>query len=197
VPASDRTTEPGAGAPAEHRPGRAEQLAAASKTVPDVIGPGLRVLFSGINPSLYSAAVGHHFARPGNRFWPAIYAAGFTDRLLSPFEDGQLLRYSCGVTNLVARATGGADELEAEELAEGGRLLQEKVARYGPAVLAVLGVDAYRRAFRRPSAGPGRQDTMLGAIRVWVLPNPSGRNAHYGLADLAQLYRDLRTAAGG
>ncbi len=178
-------------------PSRADLLAAAGKTVPDIIAPSLRVLFCGINPSLYSAAVGHHFARPGNRFWPVLYAAGFTDRLLSPFEDGELLRYGCGITNIVARPTAAADELGAEELAEGGRQLKAKVEGFSPLALAVLGVSAYRQAFSLPTAGIGRQDNTVGSAATWVLPSPSGRNAHYGLDDLAQLFRALRVSSEG
>lgn len=160
----------------------------------DVIGRGLRVLFCGINPSLYSAAVGHHFARPGNRFWPALYAAGFTDRLFSPFEDYRLLERGCGITNVVARATAAAAELKPEEYVEGGRELEAKVIEYAPRVLAVLGVGAYRAAFGKPDAAVGRQDERLGGALVWVLPNPSGLNAHYRLDDLARVYGELRVA---
>ena len=179
-----------------HRPTRAEVLASAGKRVPDVIAPGLRVLFCGINPSLYSAAVGHHFARPGNRFGPTLHAAGFTDRLLSPFEDDELLARGYGVTNVVERATATAAELSPAELAAGGRRLAARVRRYAPGVLAVLGISAYRAAFGRPEAalGPQPEDVDVGGSRVWVLPNPSGLNAHYQLADLARLFRALRVA---
>ncbi len=177
---------------AKARPGKAELLAAAGKTVPDVIAADLAVLFCGINPGLYSAAVGHHFARPGNRFWPAIYQAGFTPRLLAAAEDGALPRYGCGITNLVARATATASELAPAELAAGGQALAEKVARYRPRALAVLGVTAYRAAFARPQAALGPQEGRLGGALVWVLPNPSGLNAHFSLADLATLFRELR-----
>ncbi len=177
-------------------PTREDLEAAAGKRVPDVIAPGLHVLFSGINPGLYSAAVGHHFARPGNRFWPALHAAGFTDRLLSPFEDGELLRYGCGITNIVDRASAAADELSRQELAEGGGRLKFRVLQYRPAALAVLGVGAYRQAFGRPRAAVGLQPDRIGETQVWALPNPSGRTAHYQLADLAALLRELRTELG-
>jgi TDG/mug DNA glycosylase family protein len=169
--------------------------AAYGRTVPDLVRPGLAVLFCGINPSLYSAAVGHHFARPGNRFWPAVHAAGFTPRLLSPFEEAELLAAGYGVTNLVARATAAADELTADELLAGGRVLARKVRRYRPRYVAFLGIGAYRTAFGRDRAGLGPQSGQFGGAGVWVLPNPSGLNAHYQLADLARLYEGLRRAA--
>jgi TDG/mug DNA glycosylase family protein len=167
---------------------------AAGRTVPDVLAPGLEVLFCGINPGLYSAAVGHHFARPGNRFWPALHLAGFTDRLLSPFEDELALRYGVGVTNLVARPTASAHELSREELREGGRVLAGKVLRSAPGVLAVVGIGAYRTAFGQPRAATGPQDQKVGGRPVWVLPNPSGLNAHYQLPELAAHFRRLREA---
>lgn len=176
------------------KPTQAALLAAAGKTVPDLIAPDLRVLFCGINPSLYSAAVGHHFARPGNRFWPTLHAAGFTDRLLSPFEERELLARGYGITNVVARATAMASELSAEELLKGGQRLRAKVRRYRPQFVAVLGVTAYRAAFARPAAVLGRQDEQLGEALIWVLPNPSGLNAHYQLKDLAGLFAELRQA---
>ncbi len=162
--------------------------------MPDVIAPGLKVLFCGINPGLYSGAVGHHFARPGNRFWRVLHAAGFTPRLLSPFEERELLTYGYGITNIVARATASADELSPMELIEGAQRLGEKVKHYRPHVLAVLGIGAYRTAFRRPQAGPGPQMESIGVSRLWVLPNPSGLNAHYQLEDLVRLFRELRQA---
>ena len=177
-----------------YRPSKAELLAAAGKIVPDVIAPGLRVLFCGINPGLYTAAVGHHFARPGNRFWPALHAGGFTDRLLSPFEEHELLASGYGITNVVERATATAAELSMEEYVEGGRLLEIKVRRYRPVFLAVLGVGAYRTAFDRPKAKLGLQPETIGKTSVWVLPNPSGLNAHYQPKDLARLFSELRLA---
>jgi TDG/mug DNA glycosylase family protein len=174
------------------KPTRAELAAAHGKRVRDVIASGLRILFCGINPGLYSGAVGHHFARPGNRFWPALQAAGFTDRLLSPFEERALLPLGYGITNLVGRATATADELTEEELIAGGRRLRRKVRRYRPAVVAFLGITAYRTALGRKDAVLGRQQERLGETLLWVLPNPSGLNAHYRLADLARLFADLR-----
>lgn len=176
------------------KPTKAEIQAAFGKTVPDIIASNLHVLFCGINPSLYSAAVQHHFARPGNRFWKTLYAAGFTDRLLSPAEDRALLTSGYGLTNLVDRATARADELAAEELVTGHLALVEKVEQYRPQVLAVLGVSAYRTAFRHPKARMGQQTETLGGAIVWVLPNPSGLNAHYQLDDLKQVYRELLDA---
>lgn len=173
-------------------PTRADLDAAKDGTVQDVIAPGLKVLFCGINPSLYSAVVQHHFARPGNRFWPTLHRAGFTERVLKPHETKILLASGCGITNVVARATARADELSKEELIEGGEELVEKLERYRPNVLAILGITAYRAAFGRPKAKMGEQPDPLGGVRVWVLPNPSGLNAHYQIDDLARLYRDMR-----
>jgi TDG/mug DNA glycosylase family protein len=178
-----------------HKPTRAELAAAAGKSIRDVIAPDLHVLFCGINPGLYSAATGHHFARPGNRFWPALHGAGFTERQLSPWEERELLAAGCGVTNLVARGTASADELSAEELVAGRRRLLTKVNRYKPRFLAVLGITAYRSAFEQPHAALGRQGESLGETAVWVLPNPSGLNAHHQLKDLTRLFRALRDAA--
>jgi double-stranded uracil-DNA glycosylase len=178
-----------------YRPTRAEVLASAGKTIPDVIAPGLRVLFCGINPGLYSGATGHHFARPGNRFWRAIHSAGFTDRVLSPFEDQDLPRYGCGITNLVSRATAAADELRPEELDEGARRLRDKVRECRPRYLAVLGMGAYRQGFGQPRAVAGRQDMAIGDTTVWVLPNPSGLNANYQLEQLVALFGELYAAA--
>ncbi|MFG1993340.1 G/U mismatch-specific DNA glycosylase [Actinoplanes sp. NPDC048988] len=173
------------------KPTPAEIAAAADRTIPDLIGPGLRVLFSGINPSLYSAATGHHFARPGNRFWPALYRSGFTDRLLRPSEQFELPAMGLGITNVVARATARADELSPAELVEGGEALAEKVRNVAPRILAVLGVTAYRTAFARPKATMGPQEEQVGGRPVWVLPNPSGLNAHYTVDTLAGAFREL------
>jgi TDG/mug DNA glycosylase family protein len=174
------------------RPTPAEIAAAAGRTVPDVIGPGLKVLFCGINPGLYSGAVGHHFARPGNRFWKALDLAGFTDRVLSPFEERRLLDRGLGITNLVERATAVADHLTDEELRAGGRRVARKLLRYRPAVIAFLGVGAYRTAFGARAAGVGPQPEPVAGVRAWVLPNPSGLNAHYRLEDLAAAFAELR-----
>lgn len=165
---------------------------ASTKPLRDVIGPGLGVLFCGINPSLLSAARGHHFARPGNRFWPALYAARFTPRRLAPEEDGEMLRYGLGVTNLVDRPTRAASELRREELEAGAAALDRLVAQHRPGVVAVLGVTAWRAAFRRPRATIGLQPETVGGAAVWVVPNPSGLNAHHQLPDLARLYGELR-----
>ncbi len=170
-------------------PTREELDAASDRTVPDVIAPGLLILFCGINPGLYSGYTGHHFARPGNRFWPTLYAAGFTPRLLKPEEERELLPLGFGITNLVARATATAAELSSAELVAGGEALREKVAQHRPSVVAILGVSAYRQAFKQPSAEPGRQPGRLGESDLWVLPNPSGLNAHYTPAALAETYR--------
>ena len=174
------------------RPTKAQLLAAKDKLVPDLIAPNLKVLFAGINPGLYTAAIGHHFGRPGNRFWPALHGGGFTPRVLSPFEERELLRLGYGITNVVARATATADQLSREELIAGGKRLVAKVKKYRPRVLAVVGLGAYRVAFDRPKAQVGRQDDCVGETRLWVLPNPSGLNAHYQPADLARVFGELR-----
>ena len=172
-----------------------KQLAAArSKHVPDVIAPGLKVLFVGINPGLYSAAIGHHFGRPGNRFWPALHRAGFTERRLSPFEERELLDSGGGITNIVDRATASADELSVEELRRGARRLKRKIRRYRPRIVAFVGVSAYRTAFNRKQAKIGPQEEKIGDSAVWVLPNPSGLNAHYQLDELVKLFSALRHA---
>src|SRR5262245_31076727 len=175
-------------------PTKQELISAAGKTVPDVISYQLRILFCGINPGLYSAAVGHHFARPGNRFWPALFSSGLTDRLLSPFEEQDLLKSEYGITNIVARATASAAELSGEELREGNKDLRAKVRRYSPRCLAVLGIQAYRISSARRDAELGLQEEAIGDCRIWVLPNPSGLNAHYQPADLTRLFRELRIA---
>ncbi len=179
------------------RPTKADLAAAVDRTIPDVLAPGLRVLFSGINPGLYSAATGHHFARPGNRFWPALHASGFTPRQLHPSEQDQLLDLGLGITNVAARATARADELTQDELAEGGKILAAKVADQRPQWLAVLGVTAYRTAFGRPKAVVGPQPEQIASTSVWVLPNPSGLNAHWSAAALAEAFSKLRAASGG
>jgi TDG/mug DNA glycosylase family protein len=181
----------------QRKPTPEEIRAATGKTVPDIIAPDLHILFCGINPSLYSAAVGHHFARPGNRFWRSLYAAGFTQRLLAPFEDRDLLQFGYGLTNIVDRSSARADELDAEELVIGQQQLAAKVQHYRPQCLAVLGIGAYRTAFNRPKAVMGRQDESLDGAIVWVLPNPSGLNAHYQLEDLKRVYRELLVALKG
>jgi TDG/mug DNA glycosylase family protein len=177
------------------KPTKEQLLAAEDKTVSDVITPGLLVLFCGINPGLYTAAVGHHFARPGNRFWPALYAGGFTDRLVSPFDERELLKRGYGITNVVMRTTATADQLSREELRRGGEQLAAKVRKYRPRVLAILGLGAYRTAFEKPKAVIGRQEELIGETVIWVLPNPSGLNAHYQAKQLGILFAELRAAA--
>jgi double-stranded uracil-DNA glycosylase len=173
-------------------PTTAELSAARERTLPDVVAPGLNVLFVGINPGLYSAAIGHHFGRPGNRFWPALARSGFTPRQLSAREDGELLRFGLGITNLVARTTARADELTSRELEQGARTLARKVEQLCPRAVAVLGVTAYRLAFRNPKAGLGPRPEALAGALLWVLPNPSGLNAHHQLPDLVRLFGALR-----
>ncbi|NKQ58526.1 G/U mismatch-specific DNA glycosylase [Amycolatopsis sp. K13G38] len=176
------------------RPTKDQLVAAHGTTIPDVIAPGLRVLFCGINPGLYSGATGYHFARPGNRFWPALHAGGFTPRRLEPSEQNEILGYGLGITNLVARATARADELTSEELREGGRKLRRKVLRYRPRCLAVVGITAYRTAFNCPKATVGEQEERIGATMVWVVPNPSGLNAHWTPQTLAEEFARLRAS---
>jgi double-stranded uracil-DNA glycosylase len=178
------------------RPTAAELEAAYGRTIPDVVADGLSVLFAGINPGLYSAATGYHFARPGNRFWPVLHRSGFTGRELRPCEQEEILRAGLGITNVVARATARAGELSAGELREGGRALADTVARVRPRWLAVVGVTAYRTAFGQPDAAVGSQNGTLGGAWLWVLPNPSGLNAHWGIDDLTAEFATLRRAAG-
>ncbi len=180
---------------AAYRPTRADLAAADGRTIPDLLAPDLRVLFCGINPGLWSGATGHHFARPGNRFWPALFRSGFTPRVFRPDEQEELLALGLGITNVAARATAKADELTPRELRDGGRALSDRVRRNRPRVLAVLGLGAYRTAFGRPKTTVGRQSERLGTTGIWVLPNPSGLNAHYTLDALATEFRKLREAA--
>ncbi len=177
------------------KPTKEQVRAARGKSVPDIISPGLKVLFCGINPGLYTAAVGHHFARPGNRFWPALHQAGFTPRQFSPFEEEELLNYGLGIINIVDHATARADELTAEELAGGGTILDDKIRTFKPLFSAILGLGAYRLAFSHPKALPGLQPEKLGRISAaWVLPNPSGLNAHYQMKDLVRMLKELKAA---
>jgi TDG/mug DNA glycosylase family protein len=166
------------------------------KPLRDVIAPDLDVLFVGINPSLLSAARGHHFARPGNRFWPALHLAGLTPRRMTPDEDDELPGYGLGITNVVDRPTRTAAELTPEELVAGGAALATLVERWRPRAVAVLGVTAWRAAFRRPKAVLGVQPERVGGAVTWVLPNPSGLNAHYQLPDLARRYAEVRPSRG-
>jgi len=188
-------TPPATGSAKLPRPTPADLAAARQLTVPDVIAPGLRVLFSGINPGLYSAATGFHFARPGNRFWPALHQSGFTARQLRPDEQEQLLGLGLGITNVVARATARADELTAQELRDGGSALLAKAEREAPRWLAIAGVTAYRTAFGRARATVGPQELTAGRTRLWLLPNPSGLNAHWAPRSLAEEFARLREAA--
>ncbi|NGO80078.1 G/U mismatch-specific DNA glycosylase [Streptomyces sp. YC504] len=175
---------------------REELEAARGRIVDDVVAGGLRVLFCGINPGLLTAASGFHFARPGNRFWPVLHLSGFTPRQLHPSEQRELLSYGLGITNVVARATARADELTPQEYVEGGRILEAKVERLAPQWLAVVGVTAYRAAFGERTAKIGPQERTIGGSRVWVLPNPSGLNAHWTAQTMAEEYGRLREAAG-
>ena len=182
-----------------HPPTPADLAAARDRTIPDVLpepgsGHTLRVLFCGINPSLYSAATGWHFARPGNRFWPALHRSGFTDRRLEPREQHLLPGYGLGITNLVARATAQAAELTDDELARGGERLAALVRRHRPVFVAIAGVTAYRKAFARPRASIGRQAEAVAGTQLWILPNPSGLNAHWTLDAIAAEFAALRAA---
>jgi double-stranded uracil-DNA glycosylase len=171
---------------------------ARDRTIADVLpdeGEEFRVLFCGINPGLYSAATGWHFARPGNRFWPSLHLSGFTPRLLAPSEQGEMRKYGLGISNVAPRATAQAAELTDAELTEGGTRLAELVARRRPRFVAIAGVTAYRKAFARPKAAIGPQDETLGSSRLWILPNPSGLNAHETVQSLAEKMRQLRAAA--
>lgn len=174
------------------RPTKEQLKAAEGELVPDIIGPKLKVLFCGINPSVYSAVVGHHFARPGNRFWPALHASGFTPRLLHPAEDMLLLEYGLGLTNVFELATVGEKDVSKEQFIAGGKRLEERVLHHQPQVLAILGIGAYRKGFGRNKAIMGKQAETIGETDIWVLPNPSGLNAHYQLPDLARVYGELR-----
>jgi len=175
-------------------PSKEDPEAARDRTIPDVLGPDLDVVFVGINPGLWSGAVGHHFARPGNRFWKALHGSGFTDRLVPPLEDASLLGWNLGLTNLVARTTATADELVAEEIRRGAVELEARLEPFRPRFVAMLGIGAYRTGFGRRDASLGPQEDDLGGARLWVLPNPSGLNAHYQLDDLVQRFRALRDA---
>jgi TDG/mug DNA glycosylase family protein len=177
-----------------YKPTPADLLAANDKPIPILIASDLKVLFCGINPGLWSAAPGHHFARPGNRFWPALHAGGFTPRLLKPHEQAELLAWGIGITNFVNRASATAAELSDAELVEGAAKLRKTVLKYRPAVLAVLGIGAYRTGFGYKAATLGLQPDLIGSTRVWVLPNPSGLNAHQTPASLAKLFAELRAA---
>jgi TDG/mug DNA glycosylase family protein len=174
------------------KPTKEDLADALNRTVPDLIAPGLKVLFCGINPGIWSGATGLHFARPGNRFWKVLHLAGFTPRLFDPAEEDQLLEHGCGITCFVDRTTARADELSKAEFEEGGKRLVEKITVYRPEVLAVLGIGAYKAAFGKKSAAIGPQEEMIAETPVWLLPNPSGLNANYQLPALVELFSDLR-----
>jgi TDG/mug DNA glycosylase family protein len=181
--------------PAFPRPTKADLEAARDKPIADLIAPGLRVLFCGINPGLWSGATGFHFARPGNRFWKVLHAAGFTERVLAPNEGAELLRNGLGITNLVNRTTAAESELRREEFVEGAARLRATVERYRPRWLAMVGIGAYRVGFGEPRATVGRQAATLGETGLWVLPNPSGLNANYQLPELTAAFHALRERA--
>ena len=176
------------------KPSRDDLEKAKKKTVPDVLAKNLKILFVGINPGLYTAAIGHHFGRPGNRFWPALYKGGFTRRLLSPYDEKELLKDRYGITNMVPRATAKADELSKAELIMGGQELKAKILTYKPKFVGILGVTSYRQAFDRPKAKMGPQEETLAGANLWVLPNPSGLNAHFQIEDLGRLFRKFKAA---
>jgi TDG/mug DNA glycosylase family protein len=178
--------------PIPWKPTKAEVLAARERRIPDLVAKDLIVLFAGINPGLYTAAIGRHFGRPGNRFWPALYGGGFTPRLFSPFEGSLLLDLQFGITNIVERATVRADELTDDELRDGGRRLLAKVKRLRPTVVAFVGIGPYRVVSGIKDAKIGLQKLPFGGSHAWVLPNPSGLNAHYLPAALAKVFGDLR-----
>jgi TDG/mug DNA glycosylase family protein len=164
--------------------------------VPDLIKPALRVLFCGINPGQLSGALGQHFARPGNRFWRVLHLAGFTERVLAPSEQWSLLDRGLGITNLVPVTSRAASDLSTDQLRHGALELESKVAEWQPAFVAMLGMQAYRTAFRRPRAVIGEQAETLSGARLWLLPNPSGLQARYGLSDMVTMFAALRQAAG-
>jgi TDG/mug DNA glycosylase family protein len=178
------------------RPSPEDLERAGDRTIPDVVGPGLRVLFCGINPGLWSGASRLHFARPGNRFWKVLHGAGFTERVLDPGEQAVLPSLGIGITNLVARTTAAASDLSADELRAGAGALERRVRRLRPGTVAVVGMQAYRTAFRRPRAGMGRQEEELAGSALWVLPNPSGLQARYQLPEMVAAYAELRRACG-
>jgi len=176
----------------KQKPNKEDLQKALDRTTPDLIAPDLKVLFCGINPGLYSAATGHNFARPGNRFWKVLHRAGFTPRRFHPAEECELLDLGYGITNFSRRTTATAAELSGEELIAGGKLLVERVGKYRPQYLAVLGISAYRAAFKKPKARLGLQEEKINDTRIWILPSPSGLNAHYQLPDLIELFSELR-----
>lgn len=173
------------------KPTKEDLRDAINRTAEDLIDYNLKVLFCGINPGIWSGATGFHFAKPGNRFWKVLYLSGITERILHPSEEHELLENGYGITCFCKRTTARADELTKEEYIEGGKLLLKKIEKYKPRVLAVLGITAYRTAFQDPKAKLGLQPEKLGGAEVWLLPNPSGLNAHYQADDLAELFREI------
>ena len=174
------------------KPTKEDLRDAINRTTEDLIDYNLKVLFCGINPGIWSGATGFHFAKPGNRFWKVLHLAGFTDKQFHPSEEHELLELGYGITSFVKRTTARADELTKEEFIEGGKLLVKKIEKYKPQTLAVLGIGAYRTAFNKPKAKLGLQEEGIAETRIWLLPNPSGLNAHYQAVDLAALFRELR-----
>ena len=174
------------------KPTKEDLCDAINRTTEDLIDYNLKVLFCGINPGIWSGATGFHFAKPGNRFWKTLHLAGFTNRVLLPSEEHELLELGYGITSFCKRTTARADELTTEEIIEGGKLLIKKIEKYKPQNLAVLGIGAYRTAFQQPKAKPGLQTEKIAGANVWLLPNPSGLNAHYQIGDLAKLFSELR-----
>lgn len=177
------------------KPSKEDLRDAPNRTVEDLIDYDLKVLFCGINPGLWSGATGFHFAKPGNRFWKTLHLAGFSNRLLHPSEEHELLENGYGITCFCKRTTARADELTTEEYIAGGKILVKKIKKFKPKMLAVLGIGAYRTAFNQPKAKLGLQNESIGDTPIWLLPNPSGLNAHYQLNDLAKLFSELRKAA--
>ncbi|WP_222619596.1 MULTISPECIES: G/U mismatch-specific DNA glycosylase [Pontibacter] len=176
------------------KPTKSEVAAAQNSTIRDVIAPDLEVLFCGINTGLYSAATGHHFARPGNRFWPTLYRSGFTPTLFTPDQELELIALGYGITNIVDRATASAADLNIEELKQGGINLTRKLQVFRPKILAILGISAFRTAFNKPKAVLGRQPELISGSIVWVLPNPSGLNAHFPPLKLVKVFNEFRQA---
>jgi TDG/mug DNA glycosylase family protein len=176
------------------KPSKEDLRDAANRTTEDLIDYDLKVLFCGINPGIWSGATGFHFAKPGNRFWKALHFGGFSDRVLHPSEEHELIENGCGITSFCKRTTARADELTTEEYIEGGKHLVKKIEKFNPQFLAVLGIGVYRTAFNRPKAKLGLQEEKIGKTKIWLLPNPSGLNAHYQINDLAKLFSELREA---
>lgn len=178
------------------KPTREDLRDAINRTTEDLIDYDLKVLFCGINPGIWSGATGFHFAKPGNRFWKTLFLAGFTERPLLPSEEHELLENGYGITSFCKRTTARADELSSEEIINGGKLLIKRVEKFKPQNLAVLGITAFRTAFQKPKAKMGLQEEKIGDTNVWLLPNPSGLNAHYQLNDLAKLFGEVRKSIG-